>query len=307
MKNTTAIFSMLHEGRERRNSATRLFRGEPVSALDAEAAGEGRQVASAAVLCWEDQLDALSPKPERAFVLAKGPRKPLPEVDAISAARRWSDGWRGGLLSTCDFDLGFYGPWFANWRKMSKRRGVADRSSRRSGRSGGARRTGAITQTRIPRSKSVSCRRPGLGGALLRPRCSIAWQPPKRMADGCCIICPINTAARHLAGDMCAPFPPPSPAPRSGLSSIPIGRSRGSARHESLNGHLISSDAEELVRRAHAWQNVDPLAARSDAGIEHESRFTGRSGGPARIIPIAGPPMKLDMARATFRELVGSG
>ena len=28
-------------------------------------------------------------------------------VGPIAAARRWSDGWRGGLLQTCDFDAGF--------------------------------------------------------------------------------------------------------------------------------------------------------------------------------------------------------
>jgi hypothetical protein len=32
-------------------------------------------------------------------------------IDAVSASRRWADGWRGGLLSTCDCDLGFHAPW----------------------------------------------------------------------------------------------------------------------------------------------------------------------------------------------------
>jgi hypothetical protein len=32
-------------------------------------------------------------------------------MDGVTAARRWSDGWRGGLLQTCEFDRGFHAPW----------------------------------------------------------------------------------------------------------------------------------------------------------------------------------------------------
>src|ERR1700678_4008927 len=102
---------MLHEGPQR-NSATRLFRGDPVLRWTLKRVARAAKVKSVAVLCWEDQLDQVGAEAGTAFVMAKGPRTPLHEVDAITAARRWSDGWRGGLLGTCDFDLGFYGPWF---------------------------------------------------------------------------------------------------------------------------------------------------------------------------------------------------
>src|SRR5205814_3870082 len=32
-------------------------------------------------------------------------------VEAVAAALKFSDGWRGGLLGTCEFDAGFHGPW----------------------------------------------------------------------------------------------------------------------------------------------------------------------------------------------------
>jgi hypothetical protein len=32
-------------------------------------------------------------------------------MEAVWAARRWADGWRGGLLGSCEFDRGFHGSW----------------------------------------------------------------------------------------------------------------------------------------------------------------------------------------------------
>jgi hypothetical protein len=70
-------------------------------------------VGSMAVICWEDQLSALTPvaAEAHAHVLVKGPRANLPTLDAVAAARRWADGWRGGLLGACAFDLGFHAAW----------------------------------------------------------------------------------------------------------------------------------------------------------------------------------------------------
>src|SRR6185295_9509240 len=73
--------------------------------------GRCSRVAELAILCWEDQLPGVMPLAGDVYVLAKGPRMPIPELDSLNAARRWSDGWRGGLLATCEFDRGFYGPW----------------------------------------------------------------------------------------------------------------------------------------------------------------------------------------------------
>jgi hypothetical protein len=48
----------------------------------------------------------------RCFAFSK--RVPMERLDAISASRRWADGWRGGLASACEFDRGFHGPWILN-------------------------------------------------------------------------------------------------------------------------------------------------------------------------------------------------
>ena len=110
MKNPTAILSLLHEGPER-NSVTRLFRDEPVLRWTLRRLAASQRLASCAILCWEDQADAVRAEVGGIDMLVKGPRTAIRELDAITAARSWADGWRSGLLSTCDFDLGFHGPW----------------------------------------------------------------------------------------------------------------------------------------------------------------------------------------------------
>jgi hypothetical protein len=129
VENIVAIISMLHEsaafnpdapqGEEplRLNSATRTFRGEPVLSWTMKRLTRSQRIGNISVLCWEDQLPPVEEIAEEhhAYVLTKGPRQNLVQVEAISAARRWTDGWRGGLFSTCDFDLGFHGEWIKNW------------------------------------------------------------------------------------------------------------------------------------------------------------------------------------------------
>src|SRR5271167_366228 len=112
MNNVSAIISLLHEGPVR-HSATRLFRGEPVLNWTLHRAAMASKLASLAILCWEDQLPRIAGIADQAgaYVLAKGPRMRVGEVESVAAAQRWADGWRGGLLGTCAFDIGFYAPW----------------------------------------------------------------------------------------------------------------------------------------------------------------------------------------------------
>ncbi len=109
---TAAIISMLHE-RADANSATRHFRTVPVLRWTIDRLCRSESIDNVGVLCWEDQLDAVLPIAERdgVDILAKGPRRPIAELDRITAARKWADGWRGGLHSTCAIDAGFYAPW----------------------------------------------------------------------------------------------------------------------------------------------------------------------------------------------------
>ncbi len=112
MNKVTAVLSMLHEGAEH-HSGTRLFRKSPVIRWTLDRLNRAGVVNEIAILCWEDQLGAIQQLAEDAdaHVLAKGPRVEVPEVEAITAARRWGDGWRGGLHGATEFDTGFFGPW----------------------------------------------------------------------------------------------------------------------------------------------------------------------------------------------------
>lgn len=99
-----AILSMLHESAFQ-NSATRAFRGKPVLRWTLKRISASARIENARVLCWDDQRDAV--EEVGAEAIFAGPRVNLPQIEAVSAARRWADGWRGGLLSTTHFDLGF--------------------------------------------------------------------------------------------------------------------------------------------------------------------------------------------------------
>jgi hypothetical protein len=110
MSKTTAVLSLLHEGASPANSAERAFRGKPVLAWTLERLGRASKVDRVAIVCWEDQAGAVKRVAGAARVCAVGPRVPLANLETISAAQRWSDGWRGGLLATCHFDRGFHGP-----------------------------------------------------------------------------------------------------------------------------------------------------------------------------------------------------
>src|SRR6185437_6837306 len=77
---------------------------------------------------------------------------------------------------------------------------------------------------------------------------------------------------------------------------------RMSAAMVTLNGHLISSSAEELVGRAHAWDAVDPLPREVVLEL-NTHRSTRPIWWPGSYHAISRPPMSLDMARQLFAEL----
>ncbi len=98
-----AVISLLHQ-EPMPASAQRLFRSRPV--LDWTVGRLKQAVEKVVILCWADQVSALASQ-ENVLAIE---RAVVPSVDAISAARRWADGWRGGLLSSTCFDVGFHGP-----------------------------------------------------------------------------------------------------------------------------------------------------------------------------------------------------
>jgi hypothetical protein len=294
---------MLHEGPER-NSATRLFRGDPVLRWTLRRLARAKRVPNVAVLCWEDQLDQVAAESGTAFVMAKGPRSQLHEVEAIAAARRWSDGWRGGLLSTCDFDLGFYGPWFRELAQKVESDAVllVDPSS--------ALVDPAVLDSLVAHAQSHPeielCfvpAAPGLGGALLRGGLLDRLAASKAHGGRLLHYLPDQLSREPLAGEMCAPLPTPV-ARTTQKFKLDSDRqiARLSAAMVSLNGHLLTSTAEELVQRAHGWHGVDPLPREVVLEL-NTHRATRPIWWPGSYHSIDRTPMSIDMARRLLQEL----
>lgn len=102
-----ALLSMLHEPASP-NSATRMFHGRRVLSWALARLQRSSRLAGTRVVCWDDQREVVVDTGADAH--PAGPRTAVPGLEAIAAARRWADGWRGGLLNSTEFDLGFHGP-----------------------------------------------------------------------------------------------------------------------------------------------------------------------------------------------------
>ena len=307
--NVTAVFSMLHEapaGAEPQNSATRLFRAAPVLHWTLERTGRATRVGSYAIICWEDQLPSVLPVAgdQRAYVLTKGPRVALPEVESVTAARHWADGWRGGLLSTCHFDLGFYGPWH---REVAQRLGgdavlLIDPAS------------GLVDPVLLDRliehaeekpdvELCFCAAAPGLGGALLRrgllDRLAAAKAHPGRLLH----YLPDQLSREPLAGDGCLPVP--APVART-TQSFSLNSRRQVERIEagtvSLNGELVSSDAEAIVRRVQAVGGLDALPREVVLEL-NTTRATRPVFWPGRNKPIERAPLRTESVATLLQEL----
>lgn len=262
MANISAIISMLHEP-VLPNSATRMFRQAPVLAWTLERLKMASNLNSIAIICWEDQLEQVAPigADAEAYVLAKGPRMALPSIETVAASRRWADGWRGGLLSTCDFDRGFYAPAIKE---------VIDKLSSDAvmlvDPSAGLVDPKLIDQiiTHASSRENVELfftqAAPGLGGALLRPalveRLASAKTHPGRLLN----YLPESPMRDPISGEGCVPVP------------APIARTTRNFRLDSdrqirkifeaaiqLNGELAKSDSEDLIQRLDWGSGADSL------------------------------------------------
>ena len=100
---TIAVISLLHESADS-GSIARRFRGEPVLAWTLRRSGDVA-VDTTIVLAWDDQVSRAQAL--GVHVHACGQRRQTPASEAVIAAQKWADGWRGGLLSTACFDRGF--------------------------------------------------------------------------------------------------------------------------------------------------------------------------------------------------------
>lgn len=299
MPGVTAILSMLHEGPPSRNSAARLFRGRPVLTWTLQRLAQSRRLANAVVICWSDQLDAVTPIAGEAgaCVLAKTPRTPIPQLDQVSAALRWSDGWRGGLLGACHFDGGFYAPFAVEAIVQLNADSVIliDPSS------------GLVDAALVDRIIDHADHHPqneffftqvapGLAGPLLRrplvERLAQARAHPGRLLA----YSPDAPGRDPITGDMCVPVP--APIART-LHRFTLDSQRQIRRIEAasadLNGHLITSDALRLLAILDAYPTPDPWPR--DLTLEINATRATR--------PIFAPATHLDLGRgvATPQQL----
>lgn len=303
MNNAIAILSLLHEA-PAANSATRLFRAEPVLRWTLRRLARAKSIASVGIICWEDQLDHVAPEAGTAYVLAKGPRQPIPELDCITAARRWSDGWRGGLLATCDFDLGFHGGWFHELARNVGSDGVllVDPAAALVDPAlldGLVSHADAHPDTELFFLPAA----PGLGGALLRP--GLLERLAKARVHGGRLLhyLPDQISREPLANESCVPAP--TAAARS-IHRFKLDSDRQIARLSaamiSLNGHLISSGAQELVQRARTCDAPDPLPREVVLEL-NSTRATRPIWWPGASVPISREPMPAASIKSLIREL----
>jgi hypothetical protein len=305
MNHATAILSMLHEPADH-NSATRQFRGTRVLQWTLDRLARCTTLSSRAILCWEDQLPQLASLADDydCHVLAKGPRVPIPAVDAIAAAQRWSDGWRGGLLGTCDFDLGFHGPWVREVIEHldADAAVLVDPAS--------ALVDPALVDQLVRTAREQSKHElifaqaaPGLAGVLVKKplveQLAASGLHPGRLLH----YLPARPTRDAIATEAAIPV---ATAVARSLQRFKLDSDRQLRRIDaatvSLNGTLVSTAAEQLVLRAQASPSLDPLPRELVLELT-----TARSSRPifaaATHLPVARAPMTLEVAKPLLDAL----
>ncbi len=303
-----AVVSMLHEPADR-HSATRRFRNRPVLDWTLRRLSAATGVTAAVVLCWDDQADAARAVPmiadrEVAVVVPKGPRQTLPTLAAIAAARRWSDGWRAGLLGTCAFDLGFHAAWTdavaadhdadavllvdpaAGLIDPVLIDGLVDHAA--------AEPTAELCfMPAAPGLAATLVRRTllrSLAAADVHPGRLLTYHPDQPGVD------PLG---RHG----CAPTPT-AVARSTGRFTLDTDRqiARADRALQSLNGHLVTTEAEELTVHMRGGDAADALPR--DVVLElNTARDTRPAYWPGRSLAIDRPNLPLEAAAALVRDL----
>lgn len=311
-----ALLSMLHE-LEGANSATRLFRDRPVLAWTLDRLAAAGQIASGAILCWDDQLAvaervatecnarARSSAGAAPFqVISQGLRAIVPQLEAVAAARRWADGWRGGLLATCDFDLGFHpsAVQAALQRLDAEAVVLVDPSA--------ALVDPALIDAVIHHAQAhpdselcFSPAAPGLCGPLVR-KVLVDRLAAARMCPGRLLHYHPDVLSREpLAGEACVPVETPiaRSTARFTLSSQRQINRLDAAAHD-LNGQLMTTPAGELVRRIGQSTPIAPLPSEIVLELNTE-RATRPIFWPGRYHAIHRAALSLDVAARIFDQL----
>lgn len=305
MNNIIALVSLLHESAGR-NSANRLFRGEPVLSWTLGRLSRCRRLGGLAIICWEDQLPAVRDIAEQACacILAKGPRQNIPAMEAVSASRRWTDGWRGGLAGACDFDLGFHAPWVDEVIGQMGGDAVALVHP------AAALVDPVLLDELIAHAQShpavelcFSQAAPGLSGVLLRPelvkKLAATGVHPGRLLH----YQPDHPVRDQIAGDECAPVPT-RVARTIHHFKLDTDRQLGhiTAAMQSLNGQLIRTEAEHLVRCMESTPMADELPR--EVVVELTCRRATRPiYRPSTHLTIDRPDMTLATTKRIFAQL----
>ncbi len=303
-----AVLSMLHEPADV-HSGTRLFRGRPVLDWTLRRLATACSVDTAVVLCWDDQQEAVEAVPSiadraGASVLSRGPRQAVASLAAVSAARRWADGWRGGLLGTCEFDLGYHPLWTHEVAELHDAASVllVDPAAALidpvliDALSDHADAEPAAELCFMPAA-------PGLAATLVRrelvARLATADVPPGRLLT----YWPDHHGVDPLGKNGCAPVP--TPVARSTYRfKLDTDRQvqRATAAMVHLNGHLVSTEAEELAANMRGSERVDRLPR--DVVLElNTARLTRPVYWPGRSVPIDRPELTLATAKQLIAEL----
>lgn len=256
------VISMLHEGAQD-NSALRLFRGRPVLSWTVDRLARASLDVPPSVVCWTDQLPPVrTALGEGRFAhLNVGNRVAIPAVEAVSAAQRWADGWRGGLLSTCWFDRGFHaGSVLAGINNAEAEAALLVDPAAALVDPDLIAELVAQAEAHPDRGLVFMQAAPGLSGVLLRKE-YVAELAKANLHPGRSLhYVPDVYGGDPIATPACAPSP--TVACRT-LHRFTLDSAADVARLDrvtaELNGSLISTGAEELARLANADRELPAL------------------------------------------------
>jgi hypothetical protein len=304
VKNTIGILSMLHEP-VGLSSATRLFRDEPVLNWTLRRLSASSELEKAIVICWEDQAEAVKTAGvSSADISVRGPRRIVPEMEMVSAARRWADGWRGGLMGTCEFDRGFFGPWVSEIAAAHDAEGVVlvDPAA------------GLVdpqliddllnhARTRPDVELCFSQAAPGLSGVLIRAPLLQRLATVKGHPGTLLVYRPDSARRDPIADPACAsvPIPLARTSRRFTLDSRrQITRIAQATAH--LNGQLASIDGMGLLSAVDQCDDADALPREVVVELNTE-RATDPIYWPGKRLAIQREPMKLETLKRLLEEL----
>ncbi|HEX3357203.1 MAG TPA: radical SAM/SPASM domain-containing protein [Tepidisphaeraceae bacterium] len=296
---------MIHESAER-NSATRLFRQDPVLSWTLDRLAQSKSIGTMAIICWEDQADAVVPIANEAgaHVLVKGPRHAIGSVESVAAAQNFADGWRGGLSGTCEFDRGFFAPWLIEIVKQLQSDAVflIDPAS-------GLVDPQILDATVEHAREKIECEiffsqaAPGLAGALVKPllleRLAAVNVHPGRILH----YMPEQPVRDPIGGDGCVSVPTPITRTTRRFkldSQRQIDRITNAVT--SLNGTLVSSSAQEILNRVESHREQDMLPR--DVVIELTTRrITMPKFAFPRTLAPSRPDLSVEFAKQIFEQL----